>query len=102
VGVPPDEFSRDRLNHIAEGEGTLFLGHASVKNHLEQQVSEFVPQVRQIAALDGIHDLVGFLDRVRCNRCEILLEIPGTACSGRAQGRHDLQEACDVGGRLHG
>ena len=74
----------------------LLLRHAGVEDHLEQQVAEFVLQIREIAALDGVHDLVGFLERVGRDGREILLQIPGAAGPGRAQGRHDLQEPRDV------
>ena len=94
--MAPDELSCDGLDHIAEREGPLFLGHAGMENHLEQQIAQFVLQIREIAALDGVHDLIGFLEGVGRNRREILLQIPGAAGSGRAQGRHDLQEPRDV------
>ena len=94
--MAPDELSRDGLDHVAEREGPLFLGHAGMENHLEQQIAQFVPQIREIAALDGVHDLIGFLEGVGRNRREILLQIPGAAGPGRAQGRHDLQEPRDV------
>ena len=89
-------FRRDGLDHVAEREGALLLGHPGMEDHLQQQVAEFVPQIREIAALDGVHDLIGFLERVGRNRREILLQIPGAAGPGRAQGRHDLEEPCDV------
>ena len=100
--MPADELSRDGLDHVAEREGALLLGHAGMEDDLEQQVAELVPQIREIAALDGVGDLVGFLDGVGRDRREILLQIPGAAGPGRAQGRHDLEEPCDVCGRLHG
>ena len=63
------------------------LGHARVEDDLQQQVAELVAQVFRVAALDGVGDLVGFLDRVRGDRREGLFEIPGTAAVGIAQAR---------------
>ena len=64
---------------IVEIEVTGLFGHPGVKHHLEQQVSEFVAQMLHVVASDRIGDFVGFLDRVRCDRREVLLGVPGTA-----------------------
>ena len=40
--MAPDHFSRDGLDHVAEGKGVLLLGHAGVKHHLQQEVAELV------------------------------------------------------------
>jgi hypothetical protein len=55
----------------------LFLGHASVKHHLEQKIAEFVLEVSEIATRDRIGDFVGFLDRIGRDARKILLEVPG-------------------------
>jgi hypothetical protein len=65
--MAPDELSRDGFDHIGEGERTLLFRHTGVKNYLKQQIPEFIPQIRQIAALDGVDDLIGFLERVGRN-----------------------------------
>ena len=38
--------------------------HARVIDDLQQEIAELVLEVGEIAALDGVGDLVGFLDRV--------------------------------------
>lgn len=91
-----DQLVADRAGHVVEGEGFRLVGHLRVKHHLEQQIAQFVLEVIQIAPLDRVGDLIGFLDRVGRDRTEILLQIPGAAGSGRAQGRHDLDQARDV------
>ena len=91
--VPPDHLSGDRLDHIAEGEGILLLRHAGVIHHLQQEIAEFVAQIFEIAARDGVGDLIGFLDGVGGDGRKILFEIPRTAAAGRAQRRHDLEQA---------
>ena len=77
------------------------LGHPGVVDDLQQQVAEFVAQIVEIAARDGVGHLVGFLDRVGRDRREILLDVPGAPGIGRAQRRHDLDQAGNVAGRLH-
>ena len=72
----------DRLDHVAEIEGALLLGHAGVEDDLQQQIAEFVLQVVEIAARDGVGHLVGFLERVGRDRREVLLEVPGQPLPG--------------------
>ena len=100
--VAADHLSRDRLDHVAERKGVLLLGHAGVIDHLQQEIAEFVAEVVEIAARDRVGDLIGFLDGVGRDRRKILLEVPRAAGDGRAQRRHDLDEAVNVAGRGHG
>ena len=102
VRMAADQLGGDGLDHVAEIEGALLLRHAGVKDDLEQQVAEFVLEVVEIAAGDGVGDLVGFLERVGRDGSEGLLEVPGAAAAGRAQRRHDLDQPGNVAGRLHG
>jgi hypothetical protein len=62
--VAPDQFLRDGRNDVAECEGAGLLGHAGVENHLQQEIAEFVAQVGEVLALNGVGHLVGFLDRI--------------------------------------
>ena len=57
-------FVGDGLDHVAEGEFAQLFGHPRVIDDLQQQVAELVAQIVQVAARDGVGDLVGFLDRV--------------------------------------
>jgi hypothetical protein len=96
-----DHLAHDRLNHVAELERPLLLRHPGMEHDLEQQVAEFVPQVRKAAALDRVGDLVGLLDRVRGDRSKGLALVPGTTSQRIAQRRHQLDQGADVAGRLH-
>ena len=49
----------------------------------------------EVAALDGVGDLVGLLDRVGRDGGEGLLQVPRAAAVRRAQPRHDLDQAED-------
>ena len=92
----------DRLDHVAEIERALLLRHAGVEHDLEQEVAQFVAQVGEVAAGDGVGHLVGFFERVGRDGREILLQVPRAAGAGRAQRRHDLDQPGDVAGGLHG
>ena len=90
--MTPDELAGDAGHHVAEIEGTLLLRHAGMKDDLQQQIAELFAQVDEILAQDRIRHLVGFLERVRRDAREVLLEVPRTARARRAQRRHDLQK----------
>ena len=80
----------------------LLLGHAGMEYDLKQEVAQFVLQVRQIVPGDGVGHLVGFFERVGGDGREILLQVPRTAGSRRAQRRHDLDQPGDIARRFHG
>ena len=76
-----------------------------MEHHLQQQVAEFLAQVGKITTVDGVGDLVGFLDGVGQDAVEILLQVPRAAAFRIAQARHDGEQALDaVGGarQVHG
>ena len=92
VRMPVGHFAVDGRNHVVEREQTLLLRQLGMEHHLEQEIAEFVAQVIRLTALDGIGDLIGFFDGVRRQGAEVLLQIPGTAAFGIAQGPHDYQQ----------
>ena len=77
--MPADHLARDGLDHVAERERVLLLRHAGVIDHLQQEIAEFVVEIVEIAARDGVGDLIGFLDGVGRDRRKILLEVPRAA-----------------------
>ena len=91
--MPAHELLGDRLHHVAEVEGALFLRHAGMEHDLQQEVAQFLAQIGQVAAGDGVGDLIGLFERVGRNGRKILLQVPRAAGAGRAQRRHDLAGA---------
>ena len=83
---------------VIEREVTALFRHAGMIDDLELEIAELVLQRRHVAAADRIVHLIGFLDRVGRDGREILLEIPGAAGDGRAQGHHDGAQRCDLAG----
>ena len=102
MGVPADQLLGDGVDHVADVEAPQLCGHLCVIDRLQDQIAEFLAQVVEILALDGIGHLVGLLDGVVPDGREILLEIPGAARLLVAQRGHDLDEAGEVAGGLHG
>ena len=88
-----DHLVSDGLNHIAKIERLELLGHASVEDNLQQQIAEFLAQIVDVVALDGVDDFKRFLKRVGRDGFEILLQIPGAAGDRRPQGGHDIEQA---------
>jgi hypothetical protein len=91
----------DRFDNAAEIERALFLGHAGMKRHLQQQIAELFTQIVEIIASDRVGNFVGFFKRVRCDGRKILLEVPRASRAGRAQRRHDFDKPVDVARRFH-
>ena len=87
--MAPQQLVADRGDDIGEREIPGLVRDLRVERDLQQQVAEFVAQVRMIAAVDRIDDLVGLLDRARRNRLERLLDIPRAAMLAVAQAADD-------------
>src|SRR5262245_2838774 len=95
------ELFGETLDDVAKLEGPLLLRHAGMEDHLEEEVTQFIAQVVEIAPRNGVGHLVSLLDGVRRDRVKGLLQVPGTAGAGRAQRRHDLEQPGDVARRGH-
>jgi hypothetical protein len=67
-----------------------------VEHDLEQQVAELVLQVVQVAALDGVGDFIGFLDRVGSDGDEGLDGVPFATGIRIAEAGHDLDQAVNL------
>ena len=90
--MPPDHLGGDGLDHVAESERILLLGHAGMKHHLQQEIAQFVAEIVEIAARDGVGDFIGFLDGVGGDAGKVLFEVPRAPAAGRSQRRHDLEQ----------
>src|SRR4030081_151492 len=101
MGMAPDELFAQRLHYIGEVERALLLGHTGMKNDLKEKVAKLLAQIYEIAACDGVGDLVGLLNRIGCNGREILVGVPRTARPRRSEPRHDLKKMGNVAGRAH-
>src|SRR5215831_15173894 len=101
VRMTAHELFAEALDDVGKVEGPLLLRHAGMEDDLEQEIAQFVAQVIEIAARNGVGDLVRLLDGVRRDRFKGLLQVPGATSAGRAQRRHDLEQPGDVAGRGH-
>ena len=101
--VAADQLAVEACDHIRDGEVAGLARHLGIKEHLQQEVAQFLAQIIPMPALDGVEDLVGFLKGIFPDGVEALLAIPGTAI-GAAQPGHDAHgfgEKCSrIGGRV--
>ena len=79
VRMARDHLVADRRDHVGEIEVPAFLRHLRVEHDLQQQIAELVAKRGVVAPVDRVGDFVGFLDRVRRDRVEVLFEIPRAA-----------------------
>ena len=96
VRMPADHLPRDGFDDVAESERALLLGKTGVIDNLKQQVTKLVLQIDQVAARNGIGNLLGFHARVGRDRREGLLEIPRAAGNRRPECFHDFNKPRDV------
>ena len=92
VRMPLDHLVGDRVGDLLEVEPPLLSADLRVVDDLQQQVAEFAGQGRPVFALDRIGDLVRLLDRVRHDRGEGLLDVPGAAPLRIPQAAHHRQQ----------
>ena len=86
--MAPHQFAVEMVEDLDDGEVAVIGRHLGVEQHLQQQIAQFFGQVRKVAPLDGVEDLVGFLKRVFADGVEALLAVPRAAV-GSPQPRHD-------------
>ncbi len=90
-----DQLAGDAVHHLVESEAILFASQLAVIDHLEQQVAQFLAQLREIPLLYGVRYFVGFFQGVRDDGRVALLEIPGAAEFGIAQARHEVEQVVE-------
>ena len=100
VRVTPDHLGGYGLGHISKCKGTLLLRYARVIDHLQQQIAQFVLQLRHVSAFDGVGDLVGFFDGVGSYGPERLFQVPRTTGARCPERGHDGQQIGDRFSRL--
>ena len=99
VRMPVDQLAHDAVDHVVDAEGAFGVAQLGLEDHLQEQVAQLLAVVGDRAALQGVHDLVGFLDEVGQKGGQRLLAIPGAAV-GRQQPLHEAHEAGQVSAGL--
>ena len=74
--MTPDQLAHEVINHRVEVEVVIFLPHLAVEDHLKQQITQFIFQVRVVFSVDGIGNLVGLFNGVGHDGLIALAGIP--------------------------
>ena len=80
------------VRHLREVAGAALLEQQRQEVDLEQHVAELVEQLRVVAAVRGVGELVGLLDRVRHDRALVLLAVPRALDAQPARDRVESRE----------
>jgi hypothetical protein len=91
VWMPAQQFGDNARGHSVEAKEPALLGHARVKNHLQQQVAKFVLQTLEVVAGDGVGHFVGFFECIGRDAGKVLLQIPGTTVLRVSQCCHNFE-----------
>src|SRR4029079_670313 len=92
AGMPADELLVDAARDLVEVALVLLLEEPREEEHLEEEVSQLVAQLRGIVGERGLRDLVRLLDGVRDDRARGLLAVPGAL---HPQDRGDVSELAE-------
>ncbi len=90
--MPANEFLVEAFHHVLEVERASLAGQLGVKRDLEKDIAQFLLERRHVPGVDGLQDLVGFLQQVGFEASVSLAPVPGTSPGGPKAG-HQAFEA---------
>ena len=88
VGMAANQLAIEVIENIRNGKAALVGRHLCIKQHLQKQITKLFGEVVEVAALNGVEDLIGLFKGVFANGVEGLLAVPWTA-AGSAEPSHD-------------
>jgi hypothetical protein len=95
--MAPHQLVADCRSDRIEVEMTTLLRDSRMEDHLKQEITELVLEMRHVALLDGIGDFVGLLDGVGGDARKCLYAVPRAAVH-TAQALHDGEKVEQPGG----
>src|SRR5262249_26986493 len=99
VRMPADHFLAHRVHDHADVELAALGSHLGVKQDLQQQVTELAADFLRLLRLEGLENLVGFLDQEWHNGFGCLFAIPRAIAAKPRPGFHEIEKrGCSVGG----
>ena len=79
MGVAQDELLAYLIAYVIEVERIGFLLDPAMKDHLQQNVAEFLPEQGSIFEVNSFYSLAGLLNEIASDRFVGLFSVPGTA-----------------------
>src|SRR5262245_45589525 len=92
--MPADELLADRLRDGVEIEAAFRPSDIGVEDHLQQEVAEFLAQIRVVTGIDRGDDLVSLLQESGAKRGVSLFMVP-RAAPGGAEHADNFAKAVD-------
>ena len=92
VRVAADQLLGDVVGDLREVAGAALLEQQRQEVDLEEHVAELVEHLGVVAAVRGVGELVGLLDRVRDDRALVLLAVPRALDAQPARDRVEPRE----------
>jgi indole-3-glycerol phosphate synthase len=92
VGVTPYHLLVHLAGDVVKSELSGFLGHLRMHRHMEQEVAEFLPEVRDVVAVDRLDEFGHFFDEAVADAAVRLLPVPRAAVGGAESGGGREQE----------
>ena len=68
--MPPHQLAVQMIQHVGDREMAFVGRHLRIKQHLQQQIAQLLGQMRKVAPLNGVENLVGLFQRVFANGVE--------------------------------
>ncbi len=76
VGMTANEFVADSVDHAVDVETAVLFAELRLEDDVKQQVSKFFGKALGVIVVDGLENLVGFLDQHGFQGVAILLPVP--------------------------
>ena len=71
-----DQLLSQTLHHVINGEGPCFSCNLGVEKNLEEQITEFLPELPRILLVDGFEDFIRLLEQIWLQGVMGLFPIP--------------------------
>ncbi len=95
MGVPVDHFSADAGDNVLYAEFAPLTGNPGMKDHLQQNIPQFLGKLVHILHGNGLQHLIGLLNKVLPEGLVILFPVPGAAFI-RAKDFHNLDQVTEA------
>ena len=89
--VAENQLFADAVGHAVQVKTSAFPLHLRMEGHLEQHVSQLLPEMLAAALVDGLHRLVGLLQKIAADGLVGLLRVPGASPRGSEDSYNFLQ-----------
>jgi hypothetical protein len=91
MGMAAHEFLANFVGNRIEIEPAFFDGDLGVENHLKKEVAEFFAEIGVVLEVDGVNDLVRFLQKACTQGGVGLFPVPWAAIGSAKMCHHEAE-----------